>query len=103
MGHPFQRLLKSTSFRIDGPWITIVAHIAQGGMADDWWQSAPGKIAAPPGSHNFVSLWLHLLEHDTLKVDSECLIVNASSESMCLQQLVKASAIVVNMSGGQPT
>ena len=25
-----------------------MAHIAQGGMADDWWESAPGKIAAPP-------------------------------------------------------
>ena len=25
-----------------------MAHIGQGGMADDWWQSAPGKIAAPP-------------------------------------------------------
>ena len=28
------------------PW--IVLHIGQGGMVDDWWQSAPGKIAAPP-------------------------------------------------------
>ena len=25
-----------------------MAHIDQGGMVDDWWQSAPGKIAAPP-------------------------------------------------------
>ena len=25
-----------------------MAHIGKGGMADDWWQSAPGKIAAPP-------------------------------------------------------
>ena len=25
-----------------------MTHIGQGGMADDWWQTAPGKIAAPP-------------------------------------------------------
>ena len=25
-----------------------MTHIGQGGMADDWWQAAPGKIAAPP-------------------------------------------------------
>ena len=30
----------------DGPW--IVTHIGQGGVVDDWWRSAPGKIAAPP-------------------------------------------------------
>ena len=29
-----------------GPW--IVTGIGQGGMVDDWWQSAPGKIAALP-------------------------------------------------------
>ena len=26
----------------------LVTHIGQGGMADDWWQSVSGKIAAPP-------------------------------------------------------
>ena len=25
-----------------------MTHIGQGGMVDDWWQSTPGKIAAPP-------------------------------------------------------
>ena len=24
-----------------------MTHIGQGGMVDDWWQSAPGKIAEP--------------------------------------------------------
>ena len=24
-----------------------MTHIGQGGMVDDWWQSAPGKIEAP--------------------------------------------------------
>ena len=24
-----------------------MAHIGQGGMVDDWWESTPGKIAAP--------------------------------------------------------
>ena len=43
-GPPFSKIVESHG--IDGPW--IVAHIGQGGMADDWWQSAPGKIAAPP-------------------------------------------------------
>ena len=28
------------------PW--IVTHIGQGEMVDDWWQCAPGKMAAPP-------------------------------------------------------
>ena len=47
MAHPkFSKIVESTSDGIDGPW--IVAHIGQGGMADDWWQPAPGKIAAPP-------------------------------------------------------
>ena len=45
-GPPFSKIVESTSDGIDGPW--IVAHIGQGGMADDWWQSAPGNIAAPP-------------------------------------------------------
>ena len=45
-GPPFSKIVESTSDGIDGPW--IVAHIGQGGMADDWCQSAPGKIAAPP-------------------------------------------------------
>ena len=44
-GPPFSKI-ESNSDGIDGPW--RVAHIGQGGMADDWWQSAPGKIAAPP-------------------------------------------------------
>ena len=26
----------------------MVTHIGQGGMVDDWWQSAPGKITTPP-------------------------------------------------------
>ena len=42
-GPPFSKIVESTS---DGPW--IVTHIDQGGMVDDWWQSAPGKITAPP-------------------------------------------------------
>ena len=46
MAHPFQRLLSQPSDGIDGPW--VVTHIGQGGMADDWWQSVSGKIAAPP-------------------------------------------------------
>ena len=37
------QLMKSKSQ--GGPW--IVSHIGQGEMVDDWWQSAPGKIAAP--------------------------------------------------------
>ena len=44
-GPPFSKIAESTSDGIDGPW--IVAHIGQGGMANDWWQSAPGKISAP--------------------------------------------------------
>ena len=43
---PFSKIVASTSDEIDGPW--IVTHIGQDGMVDDWWQSAPGKIAAPP-------------------------------------------------------
>ena len=34
-GPPFSKIVESTS---DG----IVTHIGQGGMVDDWWQSAPG-------------------------------------------------------------
>ena len=45
-GPPFSKIVESTSDGIDGPWIVI--HIGQGGMVDDWLQSAPGKIAAPP-------------------------------------------------------
>ena len=30
----------------EGPWIRT--HVGQGGMVDEWWQSAPGKIVAPP-------------------------------------------------------
>ena len=41
---PICWLIKSESQ--GGPW--IVTHIGQGGMVDDWWQSAPGKIATPP-------------------------------------------------------
>ena len=41
---PFSKtIVESTS---DAPW--IVTHIGQGGMVDGWWQSATGKIAAPP-------------------------------------------------------
>ena len=39
-GPPFSKIVESTSDGIDGPW--IVAHIGQGGMVDDWWQSTPG-------------------------------------------------------------
>ena len=39
-GPPFSKIVESTSDRIDGPW--IVTPIGQGGMVDDWWQSAPG-------------------------------------------------------------
>ena len=42
---PFSKI-ESTSDGIDRPW--IVTHIGQGGMVDGWWQSAPGKITAPP-------------------------------------------------------
>ena len=35
------KIVESTS---DRPW--IVTHIGQGGMVDDRWQSAPGKITA---------------------------------------------------------
>ena len=42
-GPPFSKVVESTS---DGPW--IVTHIDQSGMVDDWWQSVPGKLAAPP-------------------------------------------------------
>ena len=45
-GSPFSKIVESASDGIDGPW--IVTTIGQGGMVDDWWQSAPGKIAAPP-------------------------------------------------------
>ena len=44
-GPLFSKIVESTSDGIDGPW--IVAHI-EGGMADDGWQSAPGKMATPP-------------------------------------------------------
>ena len=60
-GPPFSKIVESTS-GLDSdthrpgwngwwleavcPW--IVPHIGQDGMVDDWWQSAPGKIAAPP-------------------------------------------------------
>ena len=40
-GPPFSKFTESPSDGID--W--IVTHIGQGGMVDDWWQSAPGKIA----------------------------------------------------------
>ena len=43
-GPPFSKIVESTSDGIDGTW--IVTHIGQDGMVDDWWQSAPGKIAA---------------------------------------------------------
>ena len=43
-GPPFSKIVESTSDGIDGPWMVT----RQGGMVDDWWQSAPGKIAAPP-------------------------------------------------------
>ena len=42
-GPPFSKIVESTS---DRPW--KVTQLGQGGMVDDWWQSAPGKIAAPP-------------------------------------------------------
>ena len=29
-------------------WGQIVTHIGQDGMVHDWWQSAAGKIPAPP-------------------------------------------------------
>ena len=45
-GPPFSKIVESISDGVDGPW--IVAHIGQRGVADDWWQTAPGKIAAPP-------------------------------------------------------
>ena len=36
-GPPFSEIVESTSDGIDGPWIVA----GQGGMVDDWWQSAP--------------------------------------------------------------
>ena len=41
-GPPFSKIVESTP---DGPW--IVTHIGQGGMVDDWWQSAPGRSPHP--------------------------------------------------------
>ena len=74
-----------------------MTHIGQGGMVDDWWQSAPGKIAEPPtwrreSGGAGVRLSLAILVPDTLLSSILYNILKVQRNLFCIATQLKGFA-----------